>query len=83
MIEVQMTAEAITDLLTPGMCGMHECVKGLPHGIKLIDVKINIKTFVVSYLFDDGKPGIETISIEYANKYAKIFNFLSRHNIGN
>lgn len=63
MIKVRITAEAVTDLFTPGVCNILECVKGLPRDVKLVHVQF--EDDIVLYLFEDGKMDTTDILIKY------------------
>lgn len=65
MIEVKISAEALTDILTPEALVPHECVVGLPKNVILQEVIFNKETNIVKMLFDDGNSEITESNIVY------------------
>lgn len=59
------------DLYTPGMCGMHECVEGLPKDVTLMHIYFDKKTNTVTYFFDDEKVEVNTITLTYVSGMEK------------
>ncbi len=68
MLELKISTEMLTDIFTPGVFGVQECVEGLPKGVTLVDVSFDIITETVTYLFDDGKPEINPMTVTYTSR---------------
>lgn len=59
MIKLNITAEVIVDIFTPGVItNMSKLVKGLPKGAKLHSINKNEETGLYEFLFYDGKDAV-------------------------
>ena len=65
MIHLTITAEAVTDLLTPGIMSPNKLVEGLPQGVELVNVTYDTPSGMVTYVFDDGKTETTACNIRY------------------
>lgn len=63
MIIIQVSHEAVTDLMTPGVLLGTKCTKGLPRGTTLIDVIFNDE--FVEYHYDDSSRVISIRTLTY------------------
>ena len=65
MIHLTITAEAVTDLLTPGIMSPNKLIEGLPQGVELVNITYDAPSGMVAYFFDDGKIEITKANIKY------------------
>ena len=65
MIHLKITCEAMTDLMTPGVCVPQTLVEGLPKGCELINISFNLNEGIILYVFDDDEVETKDIRLKY------------------